>query len=148
MAVSTTGAPETLGRRSDDDGEGEAGLAELAALEAVRDEKRRKLDEAAQLAAGQSRRPKLPAGCTKADLPASCRPNRGPKGAPLFLINHWVSTDPTPRPSDARKVNAYAPLLARARACDRIRDHQPNLLAVNFYKRGDVFKVADTLNGV
>ena len=85
---------------------------------------------------------------TKADLPASCRPNRGPKGAPLFLINHWVSTDPTPRPSDARKVNAYAPLLARARACDRIRDHLPNLLAVNFYKRGDVFKVADTLNGV
>ena len=85
---------------------------------------------------------------TKADLPASCRPNRGPKGAPLFLINHWVSTDPTPRPSDARKVNAYAPLLARARACERIRDHLPNLLAVNFYKRGDVFRVADTLNGV
>jgi hypothetical protein len=85
---------------------------------------------------------------TKAALPASCRPNRGPKGAPLFLINHWVSTDPTPRPSDARKVNAYAPLLARARACERIRDHVPNLLAVNFYKRGDVFKVADTLNGV
>ena len=85
---------------------------------------------------------------TDADLPASCRPNRGPKGAPLFLINHWVSTDPTPRPSDARKVNAYAPLLARARACERIRDHLPNLLAVNFYKRGDVFKVADTLNGL
>ena len=85
---------------------------------------------------------------TEADLPASCRPNRGPKGAPLFLINHWVSTDPTPRPSDARKVNAYAPLLARARACERIRDHLPNLLAVNFYKRGDVFKVADTLNGL
>jgi hypothetical protein len=84
---------------------------------------------------------------TKADLPASCRPNRGPKGAPIFLINHWVSTDPTPRPSDARKVNAYAPLLARARACERIREHLPNLLAVNFYKRGDVFKVADTLNG-
>ncbi len=85
---------------------------------------------------------------TDADLPASCRPNRGPKGAPLFLINHWVSTDPTPRPSDARKVNAYAPLLARARACERIRDHLPNLLAVNFYRRGDVFKVADTLNGL
>jgi hypothetical protein len=85
---------------------------------------------------------------TKADLPASCEPNRGPEGAPLFLINHWVSTDPTPRPTDADKVNAYAPLLARARACERIRDHLPNLLAVNFYKRGDVFKVADTLNGI
>jgi hypothetical protein len=84
----------------------------------------------------------------KADLPASCKPNRGPEAAPLFLINHWVSTDPTPKPSDAEKVNAYAPLLARARECQRIRDHLPNLLAVNFYKRGDVFRVADTLNGV
>jgi hypothetical protein len=81
-------------------------------------------------------------------LPESCEPNRGPKVAPLFLINHWVSTDPTPRPSDADKVNAYKPLLARARACERIRHHLPNLLAVNFYKRGDVFRVVDTLNGV
>jgi hypothetical protein len=81
-------------------------------------------------------------------LPASCEPNRGPKTAPLFLINHWVSTDPAPKPSDADKVNAYAPLLARARECDRIRHHLPNLLAVNFYKRGDVFRVVDTLNGI
>jgi hypothetical protein len=83
----------------------------------------------------------------KAARPKSCRPNRGPEEAPLFLVNHWVSTDPTPRPSDAEKVNAYAPLLARARECRRIRDHLPNLLAVNFYKRGDVFRVVDTLNG-
>ncbi len=80
-------------------------------------------------------------------LPASCEPNRGPDGAPLFLMNHWVSTDPIPKPSDARKVNAYDELLARARACQRIRKHLPNLLAVNFYKEGDVFRVVDTLNG-
>jgi hypothetical protein len=84
----------------------------------------------------------------KADLPASCKANRGPSSARLFLINHWVSTDPAPKPSDADKVNAYAPLLARARECERIRHHLPNLLAVNFYKRGDVFRVVDTLNGV
>ena len=82
-----------------------------------------------------------------ANLPASCKPNRGPKRAPLFLINHWVSTDPVPRPSDAAKVNAYETLLARARECERIRGHLPNLLAVNFYKEGDVFRVVDTLNG-
>jgi uncharacterized membrane protein HdeD (DUF308 family) len=81
------------------------------------------------------------------NLAASCEPNRGPEGAPLFLINHWVSTDPVPRPSDAEKVNAYGPLLARARECEKIRGHLPNLLAVNFYKRGDVFRVVDTLNG-
>jgi hypothetical protein len=85
---------------------------------------------------------------SKASLADSCKPNRGPEGSPLFLINHWVSTDPIPKPSDARKVNAYGPLLARARDCERIRKHLPNLLAVNFYKQGDVFKVVDTLNGV
>jgi hypothetical protein len=82
-----------------------------------------------------------------ANLPASCAPNRGLDSAPLFLINHWVSTDPLPRPSDADRVNAYEPLLARARECQKIRGHLPNLLAVNFYKRGDVFRVVDTLNG-
>jgi uncharacterized membrane protein HdeD (DUF308 family) len=81
--------------------------------------------------------------------PASCEPNRGPKeGAPLFLMNHWISTDPIPLPSDAAKVNEYAPLLRRAETCERIRRHAVNLLAVNFYKEGDVFRVVDTLNGV
>ncbi len=79
---------------------------------------------------------------------ATCRPNRGPAGAPLFLLNHWINTDPAPRPGNAALVNAYEPLLARARACARLRDRTPNLLAVDFYRRGDVFRVADTLNGV
>jgi hypothetical protein len=81
-------------------------------------------------------------------LAASCKPNRGPDRAPLFLVNHWISTDPIPRPSDAAKVNAYDPLLARMRDCQRIRDHLPNLVAVNFYRTGDIFKVVDALNGV
>jgi hypothetical protein len=44
-------------------------------------------------------------------------------------------------------VNAYEPLLARARECERIRGHVPNLLAVNFYREGDLLTVVDTLNG-
>ncbi|HYI99918.1 MAG TPA: hypothetical protein VEX36_09635 [Thermoleophilaceae bacterium] len=80
------------------------------------------------------------------DDAASCRPNRGPPQAPLFLVNHWVTTDPVPRPSNAAKVNAYGPLLARARACRRLREQLPNLLAVDFYKRGDLFRVTRTLN--
>ena len=84
-----------------------------------------------------------------ANLPASCEPNRGPKeGAPIFLVNHWVSTDPVPRPSDAARVNAYKPLLARMRECERIRHHIPDLVAINFYKEGGVFRVVNTLNGV
>jgi hypothetical protein len=82
------------------------------------------------------------------NLPASCKPNRGPDEAPMFLINHWISTDPVPRPSDATKVNAYKPLLARAQECESLRKHLPNLLAVNFYREGDVFKVVNRLNGV
>ena len=81
-----------------------------------------------------------------AAVPAGCAPNRGPAEAPLFLINHWVSTDPAPQVRDARRVNAYEPLLRRARECQRIRGHLPNLLAVNFYKEGDVFGVVDALN--
>jgi hypothetical protein len=81
-------------------------------------------------------------------LAASCKPNRGPEGAPLFLANHWISTDPVPLPSNAAKVNAHAPLLARLRECQHIRHHLPNLVAVNFYATGDVFGVVDALNGV
>jgi hypothetical protein len=81
-------------------------------------------------------------------LAASCKPNRGPERAPLFLVNHWISTDPIPLPSDAARVNAYDQLLARMRECQRIRTHLPNLVAVNFYRTGDVFKVVDALNGV
>ena len=83
-----------------------------------------------------------------ATVDATCAPNRGPASARLFLINHWISTDPTPLPSQASVVNAFDPLLRRARACERIRDRVPTLLAVNFYKRGDLFRVADVLNAV
>lgn len=78
----------------------------------------------------------------------SCAPNRGPAGAPLFLLNHWVTTDPLPLPSQAATVNASAPLLARARLCGSLRNRIPNLVAVNFYRRGDLFGVVDELNGV
>jgi hypothetical protein len=83
-----------------------------------------------------------------ARLPASCRPNRGPASAPLFLLNHWVDTTPAPRPSLASAVNARAALLARAETCQRIRRHLPNLVAVDFYRRGDVVGVVNSLNGV
>ncbi|HKP21265.1 MAG TPA: hypothetical protein VJT68_07095 [Thermoleophilaceae bacterium] len=81
-------------------------------------------------------------------LAKSCAPNRGPEGAPVFLVNHWITTDPVPLPSNAEKVNAYDKLLARVKECRRIRHHLPNLVAVNFYREGDVFGVVDTLNGL
>ncbi len=83
-----------------------------------------------------------------AKLAASCRAHRGLSSAPLFLLNHWVDTSPTPRPSLATVVNARAALLQRAQTCQRLRSHLPNLVAVDFYRRGDVFGVVDALNGV
>ncbi len=41
----------------------------------------------------------------------SCRPNRGPASAPLFLLNNWVDTTPIPRASNADVVNARGALL-------------------------------------
>jgi hypothetical protein len=79
-------------------------------------------------------------------LAATCRPNRGPGTAPLFLVNHWITTDPVPLPPN--KVNAYRPLLRRLRECRRIRHHTPDLVAVNFSRHGALLRAVDTLNGV
>ncbi len=78
----------------------------------------------------------------------SCRPNRGDKSAPFFMINHWIETTPAPKPSNAEIVNAYDFLLARARECQKERRQLPNLIAVDFYRTGDVVGVARTLNGI
>ena len=78
----------------------------------------------------------------------SCRANRGGDAGPLFQINHWIDTTPTPKPSNAAIVNAYPFLLARAERCAEERHHLPNLIAVDFYRTGDLFAVVDKLNGV
>jgi hypothetical protein len=78
----------------------------------------------------------------------SCRANRGGDAGSLFQINHWIETTPTPKPSNAAIVNAYPFLLARAEKCASERHHLPNLIAVDFYRTGDLFAVVNRLNGV
>ena len=78
----------------------------------------------------------------------SCQPNRGtPRGA-LFLINHWIETTPTPRPSNAEIVNQRDVIVRRARQCQRERRMLPNILAVDFAGVGDVVGAARVLNGL
>ncbi len=84
----------------------------------------------------------------KKQLARSCEPNRGSKSNPLFLVNHFVTTTPAPKPSVAEQVNAYEALLARARKCEKVRGQIPTLLAVDFYSFGDLMRVVDKLNGV
>jgi hypothetical protein len=78
----------------------------------------------------------------------SCRPNRGDAAAPLFQVNHWIETTPTPKPSNAAIVNAHDFLLARARKCQKERGKLPNILAVDFALTGDVVGVAAEMNGL
>jgi hypothetical protein len=77
----------------------------------------------------------------------SCRPNRGTSEASLFLLNHWI-TDKKREISNATRVNARAVLLSRAEQCQQERGMIPNFVAVDFYDRGDLFGVVDTLNGL
>jgi len=79
-------------------------------------------------------------------IPASCEPNRGPAGAPMFLVNHWIDTSPAPRPSNAREVNALDALLARVEECEELRGLRANLIAVDFYRQGDLFAAVEALN--
>ena len=72
--------------------------------------------------------------------------NRGSAGNPLFLLNHWINSDPKPLPETARIVNRYGFLLDRAQRCESERGLLPNLVAVDFYREGDLFGVVRTLN--
>jgi hypothetical protein len=78
----------------------------------------------------------------------SCRANRGDDAGSLFLINNWIDTAPAPKPSNAAIVNADGFLYTRAEKCAQQRSHIPNIIAVDFYRTGDLLKVVDRLNGV
>ena len=78
----------------------------------------------------------------------SCRDNRGGDKALLFQINHWIESTPAPKPSNAEIVNSYDFLLQRARECMKERKHLPNIIAVDFYKVGDLLGVVRTMNGL
>jgi hypothetical protein len=75
-------------------------------------------------------------------------PNRGGRKGSLLLMNHWIESAPASLPSNAAIVNAYDFMLRRARSCRRERKMVPNLVAVDFYRTGDIFRVARALNGI
>lgn len=75
-----------------------------------------------------------------------CAANRGGTSGSLFQINNWIDTTPAPKPSNAAIVNAHEALLARARRCQQERGVKPTILAVDFYRTGDVVGVARALN--
>ena len=76
----------------------------------------------------------------------SNRPNRGGTSGSLLLMNHWIESTPSPKPSNAAIVNARDALLRRIRAFRRERGRLPNLVAVDFYATGDLISVVRELN--
>jgi hypothetical protein len=76
----------------------------------------------------------------------SCAANRGGTQGSLLLVNNWIDTTPAPKPSNAALVNAHDALLARARLCWDERRVKPTILAVDFYRTGDVVGVARAMN--
>lgn len=76
----------------------------------------------------------------------TCAPNRGGDAGSLFLLNHWIDTTPAPKPSNAAIVNSFAVLSQRANLCAKERAHIPNILAVDFYRTGDLMRVVHQMN--
>ena len=75
--------------------------------------------------------------------PDSCRPERGLDTAPIFLVNHWVTP---PSFSGSVAVNQFAFLDERVRRCQEERGLLPNLIAIDFVQKGDLYAVVDQLN--
>lgn len=76
----------------------------------------------------------------------SCEPQRGGTQGSLFLVNHWIDSAPAPKPSNAEVVNRRDFLLERVQRCEATRGKRVNVIAVDFYRTGDVVEVAAILN--
>ena len=74
-----------------------------------------------------------------------CEPNRGGTKGSLLLVNHWVDTSPAPRPTIARAVNQADVLESRLARCRTRNRPFPTILAIDFYRQGDAFEVAEQL---
>ncbi len=82
---------------------------------------------------------------TAADF--ECSLKRGRPDSPLFSVNHWLASFTT-LISSAEEVNAYDVLKPRIDECEIVRGRAPSMIAVNWYDRGDLFRVVNELNGV
>jgi hypothetical protein len=76
----------------------------------------------------------------------SCARYRGEGAGPLLLINHWIPPFP-PSPTLNAQIGRAAFLGGRIRSCLAERRLRGAIVAVDFYERTAVVKVARELNG-
>ncbi len=77
----------------------------------------------------------------------TCATNRGARGNPLFIFNHFL-TNPLASRDLARMVNGNPLLLDRAQRCQRESGALPNFVTVDYYDIGELLSVTRTLNGL
>jgi hypothetical protein len=77
----------------------------------------------------------------------NCNYLRGNLNSDLFLLNHFLTVG-SPQPLSANNTNEWSLVLDRARQCGSSRNLHPNLLYIDFFNSGDVFRAADTLNQI
>lgn len=75
----------------------------------------------------------------------SCARYRGSAHSPLLLLNHWIPPFP-PSPTINAQIGRASFLRARVAHCERARDVRGAIVAVDFYQRTAVVKVARQLN--
>jgi hypothetical protein len=76
----------------------------------------------------------------------SCARFRGDADSPLLLINHWIPPFP-PSPRLNAAIGTAAFLRHRVGTCMRERGFGGSIVAVDFYERNAVVRVARELNG-
>lgn len=77
----------------------------------------------------------------------NCNYLRGNTSADLFLFNHFLTIG-SPQPLSANSTNDWNLVLDRARQCSASRNLHPNLLYIDFFNSGNVFRAADSLNRI
>ncbi len=77
----------------------------------------------------------------------NCNYLRGNTNSDIFLLNHFL-TVASPQPLSAGATNAWDLVLNRARQCSAARGLHTNLLYIDFFNSGDVFRAADSLNRI
>ncbi|HTA34552.1 MAG TPA: hypothetical protein VK721_14125 [Solirubrobacteraceae bacterium] len=86
-----------------------------------------------------------PLGATRPDQ-LSCKRYRGEQHSPLLLINHWIPPFP-PSPSLNAAIGREAFLRTRIKRCLAQDGAKGAIVAVDFYQRTSVVKVARELDG-
>ena len=75
----------------------------------------------------------------------ACVPGRGTPESPLLLLNHWIDRFPPPASANAAAGDRRT-LLRRVRACRERLGQPANMIAVDFYERGDLLPTVAELN--